>query len=178
MRIGVHLSIRNGYLAAAKTAKQLKTNTFQYFPKNPRSLKLKQFNKDDAEACAAYCAEHRIVSIAHAPYPTNLAIGKHDANRDRVIQSLLNDLSIADRCGSLGVVVHFGKFRGQNLLEGYEHVLYCINQVLSAWRGQALLLIENEAGQGTKLGTTLEESVSIRQLSERPDMIGFCLDSC
>lgn len=177
MNIGSHISIRRGYLQAARTAVSIGASAFQYFPKNPRSLTVKTWDRKDAEACAAYCREHGLISIAHTPYPVNLAVPEGELRRVTV-QSLLNDLEIAESCGSLGIVVHFGKSKEIDPLQGYKNILQCLDEVLSQWGGNTLLLLENQAGEGSAMGTTLEEMVQIRKLSPFSDKIGFCLDTC
>lgn len=181
--IGCHISIRNGYLAAAKQARQIDVGAFQYFPKNPRSLTVKKFDVQDAIAAAQYCQEHGIVSVAHAPYPTNLAV---DRLRDDVDRSLLNDLTIAEACGSIGVVVHFGHQshfskggpRGESALTPYMNIVERLNRILAIWDGQAKLLIENESGQHGTMGTTLLELAQIREMCDYPHKIAFCFDTC
>jgi deoxyribonuclease-4 len=177
MNIGCHLSIRQGFTKAAKAAKGLQANTFQYFPKNPRSLTVKSWNAPDAAACAEFCHEHDLVSMAHSPYPTNLA-SEDMQLRNATVLSLRNDLEIAEACGSLGVVVHFGKYKGADPLQGYKNIIQCLHEVLVDWKGNAMLLIENQAGEGTEMGTMLEELVQIRSLSEHREQIGFCFDTC
>lgn len=177
MRIGSHISIRRGFLAAAKTATAIGAGAFQYFPKNPRSLAIKAWDQKDAEACAAYCREHGLISIAHTPYPVNLAV-QEGSLRQATVSSLLNDLEIAEACGTMGIVVHFGKSKENDPLQSYKNILQCLNEALSRWTGNTLLLLENLAGEGSGLGTTLEELVQIRRLSDYPEKIGFCLDTC
>ncbi|NDI35593.1 deoxyribonuclease IV [Chengkuizengella sediminis] len=176
MYLGCHVSIRHGFLNAAKTATQLGVSAFQYFPKNPRSLKIKKLNELDAQACDKWCKEKKLVSIAHTPYPTNLAV---DENlRNPMVTSILNDLEIANACGSLGLVVHFGKYSEKNTLQGYKNILQCLNEVLSQWHGKTLILLENQAGMGTKMGMTFEEMLQIRNLAHFSEKIGFCFDTC
>lgn len=178
MKIGVHVSIRNGFLAAARTAHRIGAQAYQYFPKNPRSLSFKWPDLNDARAANAFCHQHGIESVAHAPYPTNPAV--HDlARREMVVQSLLNDLIIAEACGSIGVVVHFGYHHTTvDRLQGYKYMIRCLNHVLAQWDGKAQLLIENEAGGHGPMGTRIEELTQIRNLVERPEQIGFCFDTC
>lgn len=177
MKLGSHVTISNGYLAAAKAAVKLGASAFQYFPKNPRSLSLKAYDHRDTDACARFCQEQGLVSIAHTPYTTNLSI--EDPEMQQVMaSSILNDLDIAEACGSIGVVVHFGKYKGPDPLQGYKLMIDMLNNVLMNWKGKALLLIENNAGQGVKMGLTLEELVQIRKLTDYPDKIGFCFDTC
>lgn len=177
MLIGSHISIRGGYLQAAKTALAIGAGCFQYFPKNPRSLKVKVFDRSDAEACAAFCRKHGLVSVAHTPYPVNLAVEPSDLQK-ATVASLKNDLEIAEACGSTGIIAHFGKWREKDPLQGYKNIIQCLNEALFGWDGQTLLLLENQAGEGGPMGTTLEELVNIRRLCAYPEKIGFCLDTC
>ena len=174
IRVGVHVSIRHGYEEAARRAAGLGCSVFQYFPKNPRSLAPKAFNEEDARRCKAFCREAGLLSVAHAPYPVNLAAGD-PKTAEAVRRSLLNDLAIAEANGSVGVVVHFGKPSGADPLEGYRNIVRMLNGILDEWRGSALLLLENQAG---RFGSTFEELVTIRRLSDHPERIGFCFDTC
>jgi deoxyribonuclease-4 len=174
---GCHVSIREGYYGAAKTAHQLGANAFQYFPKNPRSLSVKEFNKQDALFCKDFCQENGLVSVAHTPYPTSLT--PSEEKRKITIQSLLNDLEISEACGSIGVVVHFGdQIDPQHPLQAYELMISVLNEVLEQWSGEPLLLIENIAGKPGKMGTTIEEHIQVRNLCDYPERIGFCFDTC
>ncbi|WP_043932096.1 deoxyribonuclease IV [Bacillus sp. EB01] len=176
-KFGCHVSIRGGYLAAAKHALAIGADAFQFFPKNPRSLSVKEFDRADAEQCKHFCEENGLFTIAHTPYPTSIT--PHDDKKDMTISSLLNDLLIADTCGSAGVVVHFGnKISETDPLASYHLMLEMLNQVLSQWDGACKILLENNAGKQAALGTTLEELVQIRNLSDYPEKIGFCLDTC
>lgn len=179
MFLGCHVSIREGYLGAAKYAIKQGASAFQYFPKNPRSLSVKTFDPGDAEACRKFCRQNSLKSIAHTPYPTNLSVDHRETFR-ATVNSVRNDLEIAEACGSIGVVVHFGQFKGDqpDPLYGYQRMIELVNEILSTWEGSALLLIENNAGQGNRMGTTLEELVQVRSLLDQPDKVGYCLDTC
>lgn len=178
MKFGCHISIKEGYLGAAKKAYAMNASAFQYFPKNPRSLSVKDFNQDDADLCKAFCDKTAILSVSHSPYPTSLTPSNQD-KRNQVIDSLLNDLEISEACGSIGVVVHFGKpVPHLSLLESYQLMIMLLNEVLCQWEGKAKILLENNAGLPGAMGTTFEELVQVRNLSEYPEKIGFCLDTC
>lgn len=177
MKFGCHVSIQGGYLAAAKQAGAMGAKAFQYFPKNPRTLAPKSFRQQDAEACAEFCREHGIESISHSPYLTNLSADDPDL-RKVMMASTRNDLEITEACGSIGLVVHFGKYKGKDPLEGYKLMIDMLNEVLAKWTGKTLLLLENNAGQGGKMGITFEELVQIRQLTDVAEKIGFCFDTC
>ncbi|MBP1999792.1 deoxyribonuclease-4 [Paenibacillus shirakamiensis] len=180
LKLGGHLSIRGGYTQAARTAHSMGATAYQYFPKNPRSLGVKAFDANEARRCKDYCQENLLVSIAHTPYPSNLAVDLREQPDAfyQTIQSLKNDLDIAEACGSLGIVVHFGNYKGKDLLQGYKNIIQCINEVLKGWQGSTKLLLENQAGDHGEMGMTLEEMVQIRNLCEQPEHVGFCLDTC
>lgn len=172
--IGSHVSIRKGYLAAAQSAKRIGATAFQYFPKNPRSLEIKSLAKEDTKRCSNYCKDNGIFSVAHAPYPTRLII--NSSQYEQVKKSILNDLEITEACGSVGVIVHFGKIsRGEDPIQAYKGIIYLLNDLLSDWSGNSKVLIENNAGT---IGTTMEELSQIRSLCTYSDKIGFCLDTC
>ncbi|MFA4134557.1 MULTISPECIES: deoxyribonuclease IV [unclassified Brevibacillus] len=177
MQVGCHVSIRHGYEEAARTAYKEGASSFQFFPKNPRSLGVKPFDARDAERCRVFCQQNGMLSIAHTPYPVNLCVEEQELFAVTV-GSVRNDLEIAEACGALGVVVHFGQYKGADVLAGYKIMIQMVNQILDGWNGKAQLLIENNAGQGNRMGTTLEELTQVRQLFADPQKVGFCLDTC
>lgn len=176
IRLGVHISTKQGFKAAAGNAAAAGLGAFQYFPKNPRSLHVKTFDRRDAAACAQLCRDSGIASIAHGPYPVNPAAEGEKAQR--MALSTLNDLEIAECCGSLGVVVHFGVYKGVDPLQGYRNVIRWLDAVTGAWDGSAKVLLENQAGDHGPFGTTPEELTQVRRLCAHPERIGFCLDTC
>jgi deoxyribonuclease IV len=177
MKFGAHISIKDGYLGAAKHANSIGANAFQYFPKNPRSLSVKKFNQDDAMLCKEYCLTKGLISIAHTPYPTNLTPSIE--KKQLVLESLRNDLEIAYACGSVGVVVHFGNpISTTDLLAGYQLMIEMLNEVLEDWKLECFILLENVAGTTGTMGTTMEELVQVRNLCRYPEKIGFCFDTC
>ncbi|WP_099157427.1 deoxyribonuclease IV [Virgibacillus ndiopensis] len=178
MKFGCHISIREGYLGAAKQAAALNASAFQYFPKNPRSLSIKEFNKEDSALCKRFCTENAIESVTHTPYPTSLT-PRDENKRNKIIESLLNDLEITDACGSIGAVVHFGKLiSNDDRLASYQLMIEMLNEVLSQWKGNCKILLENNAGIPGSIGTTLEELAQVRNLCDQSEKIGFCLDTC
>ncbi|WP_257350926.1 deoxyribonuclease IV [Pseudalkalibacillus decolorationis] len=177
MKFGCHVSIREGYFGAAKHALKIGGQAYQYFPKNPRSLTIKEYDREDAKRCKEYCQEHGLDSVAHTPYPTNLT--PPAKKKELVITSILNDLEIADACGSVGVVVHFGsQISNTDPLASYHVMIDMLNTVLKQWDGQCKILLENNAGKPGTMGTTLEELVQVRSLIDDPKKVGFCFDTC
>ncbi len=177
MKFGCHVSIREGYTGAAKHALKINAQAFQYFPKNPRSLSIKEFDQEDAKRCKTFCQEHSLVSVAHTPYPTTLT--PPSEKKELVIESVLNDLEIANMCGSIGVVVHFGsRTNEEDPLSSYHLMIDMLNTILEQWNGKCKILLENNAGKPGAMGTTFEELVQVKKLTSFPEKIGFCFDTC
>ena len=59
-KIGCHLSISNGFLAAAKEIISIDGNTFQYFSRNPQGGKAKAWNQRDFQAYLEYAKNNGI----------------------------------------------------------------------------------------------------------------------
>lgn len=176
MIAGSHTSTRRGYREAAREAERIGGSAFQYFPKNPRSLQPKDFDVRDARRCDEWCAERGMVSIGHGPYGVNPAAEGEAA--ELMARCTLNDLAIAEACGSLGVVVHFGAYKGDDALQGYRNMVRWLDRVLGEWHGRARILLENQAGDHGAMGMTPEELTTVRGLCAKPEGIGFCLDTC
>jgi len=176
IRAGSHVSTRFGYRKAAEQAVAIGGKAFQYFSKNPRTLAPKSYSKSDAASCADWCKLQDVQSIAHGPYLVNPAAEGEAAQH--MALCTLNDLEIAEACGSIGVVVHFGHYKGKDPLQGYRNIIQWVNSVTALWKGSALILLENQAGDHGPLGTTPEELMQIRSLINSPEKVSFCLDTC
>lgn len=177
MRIGCHLSIAKGYTAAVKAAPTLGANAFQYFTKNPRGFRnAKPLDRVDAERGRALMAELDLVAVGHTPYLINLA-ATDDSLYDASIDALVQDLVIAEARGTYGVVVHCGKPKDQGREWGIERMHNAIRTVLERNQTTGVrILLENTAGQGSELGTTLDELLTLVEPFSL-DQVGICLDT-
>ncbi|MGA8941390.1 MAG: deoxyribonuclease IV [Thermoactinomyces sp.] len=177
MKIGCHISVSKGLLKAAKRAHELGADAFQVFTKNPRALRPKKLNLNDAEKGKKYCEEQGITLVCHTPYITNLSTPKPDLH-EVTIRSIKEDLAIADAFGAVGAVVHCGKHVGEGEEYGRRRMVETLNLILEEYEGNTKLLLENTAGQGSELGLSIRELVEIRAAVNRPEKIGFCFDTC
>lgn len=177
MRLGCHLSIAKGYTAAVKAAPTLGANAFQYFTKNPRGFRnAKPLDRVDAERGRDLMRELDLVAVGHTPYLINLA-SPEDQLFQVSIDALVQDLVIAEARGTYGVVVHCGKPKEQGREYGIERMQQALSLVLERNNTQGVaILIENTAGQGSEIGTTLEELLTI-VAPFAADQVGICLDT-
>jgi len=177
LRIGCHLSVAKGFDKMIDTAKEVGADVVQYFPKNPKSFRPKSFDRDECRAQSQAAKAAGIPTVCHSPYVTNLSTPDEDLRRTS-IDSIVNDLEIADAYGTGHLVVHCGKHVGEGRERGIELMADSINRVLERFSGETMLLMENTAGQGTELGQTFEEILEIHGKIEQKERVGVCFDTC
>lgn len=176
MPLGCHLSVAKGLTAAVERAHAMGADAFQYFTRNPRSLRHAGApNLEDAARAKARQEELGIVSVGHTAYLVNLAApdpGLWEAS----IRALRDDLPLAAARGTAGVVVHCGKPKADSPEAGIERMRQALGQVLEVGAPTRLLL-ENTAHQGSEVGYDLEQLLAITD-GFSPERVGFCLDTC
>lgn len=177
MKLGCHISISKGFAHAVESAHGLGCESFQFFTKNPRAFKGKAADLVEADKGRALMAQYGLVAVAHAPYITNLSTPDMEL-REVSIASLKQDLENAEAYGAVGCVCHMGKHVGEGEELGMQRMVETLDLLLEAYTGSCLLLLENTAGQGSELGTTLEQCVEVRSRVAQPNRIGFCFDTC
>jgi len=160
-----------------ENAHRLGCQSFQFFTKNPRALRGKAADPEDAAKGRALMAQYGLVAVAHAPYITNLSTPDPELQA-LSIQSLKQDLENAEAYGALGCVCHMGKHLNHGEAYGLQRMVDTLNRLLEAYTGPCPLLLENTAGQGSEMGTTLEQCLEVRARVEQPERIAFCFDTC
>jgi len=191
MYIGAHLKKESGSLL--KTIKLIQDNggnSLQLFVSNPRSIQNANIQNytDIADDVKKYCKDNNFKLIIHAPYTINLA--KDLRNEKRIIEFkdaywinvLISNLKVSDIIGSIGVVVHVGKFttntKENGLKNMFESIKYIIN-VMHKEKISSKLIIETPAGVGTELLTSVNEFIDFYNKFNENDKqkIGICLDT-
>ncbi len=177
MIIGCHLSTARGFARAVENAGALGANAFQYFPKNPRSYRIKPVDRESASREAESARRAGVVTVAHSAYVTNLATGDPEL-RSTTVASIVNEMEICEAYGTPWLVVHCGRHMGEGEAVGMRRMVEAIDEVLAAYTGPCRLLLENTAGQGSELGRRIDELLSIREGVREKDRVRFCLDTC
>ena len=177
MVIGCHLSTAKGFDRAVENAGRLGANAFQYFPKNPRSHRIKPVNPETVRDQARLAKTRGVVTVAHSAYVTNLST-PDAALRETTVASIVNELEICTAFQTPWLVVHCGKHLGGGERAGVQRMVEAIDEVLERYQGPCRLLLENTAGQGSELGRTVDELLEIRAGVSQRDRVGFCLDTC
>ncbi len=180
VRLGAHESIAGGLWKAIARGVEHGAEAVQIFTKSARGWTAKPLSPTDAQAYRERAAATGLPSAAHASYLVNLAAEPGD-HRQKSIASIIDDWKRANTLGLEGLIVHPGSHadaaRGTELVA--EAVARIADEVPT---GDALLLLENTAGQGTNLGWRLEGLAALLDATgERgasAKRIGVCLDTC
>lgn len=134
-----------------------------------------------AEELARYTRERHLGGFhsifAHAGYLINLA-APAGPNRTRSLESLLQEIHLADALGLPFLVLHPGSHLGQGEQFGIKQVVSGLNEVFRATQGVPVrIALENTAGQGSCLGQRFEHLAAIFDGVEQPARLGLCLDT-
>ncbi len=182
--LGPHLPLGGGLLKAAERARFIGATAVQVFGDNPTAWRRRDVPPRELPAFRERLAEHGIRFIAvHAPYLINLA-SSDPVFWERSVATLASELRMAQAYGAHAVNVHVGSHVGQGVKRGIaqlgEGLRAVLNEVGHDPDG-ALIVLENSAGQGDGLGSSIEELAAILEGAARAGAdirrIGFCLDT-
>lgn len=177
MYIGCHLSFSKGYLQMAKDALSIGANAFQYFSRNPRGGKMKDFDPADARKMLDIAGQNNFAPfLVHAPYVYNLCAA--DASiRDFALRSMREDLERQQQIPNSYYVFHPGSHVGQGSEAGVEKIAAALDEILFADL-QTVVLLEGMSGKGSEMGRSFEELAAVISRVKLPEKLGVCLDTC
>jgi len=174
----MHLGVGSGLLKAARRARQIGCTAIQIFSDNPTAWRRRPEPPPDAPAFVAFCAREGIAPIAiHASYLINLAgSGEPFASQSRA--GLIHELQRAPDYGATLVNTHIGSHRGGGHDAGVRRVCESIGLILGDTPRSVRLVLENSAGGGHAVGSTIEELARILEgVPGDADRLAFCLDT-
>lgn len=181
--LGAHLPLSAGMVRTADRAAAIGATALQVFVDNPSSWRRRSTLPDELPAFRERLHQHGIAPLsAHAPYLVNLAAP--DEVHERSVALLASELRVASAYGAACVNLHIGSHRGSGVQAGIERLAVGLGRALEAAGddgGRVALVLENSAGAGFGLGTTIEELGAIGRALDGAgvprDRTGFCLDT-
>jgi len=188
-RLGAHLPVATGLRKTVDRAVAIGADALQIFTDNPTAWRRRSQPPRELGAFRARLIDRDIRPVAiHASYLINLP-GPDGATYQRSIDLLSAELAGAPAYGARFVNVHIGSHRGTGVEAGIGRLVDGIEAVLERARDgeaasdntHATLVLENSAGGGGGLGTSVEELAAIADRLEtrgigRAD-VAFCLDT-
>lgn len=180
---GSHLQFSGTILPVIYRALGYGMKAFQIFLGNPYTLKRSIPSSEDIKKSKAVSDYWDMSVFSHFPYISNLAGSKKsiawngDSEQDRkttaLIKSIETELNIMSNFKKNGVVIHPGNFPDRH--KGLLTIAKSINKI--KFPKNSLLLLENSAGGGTSLCTTLDELKTILDNVKNKENIGVCIDT-
>ncbi len=182
MLLGCHLSISGGLDKAITQAEELGINALQIFSHNARSWQRTSLQQTEIDAFTQRREKSALeYAVIHTSYLINLASPQKDIYR-KSVQALRDEVQRAGQLGIPHVNTHVGAHVGTGLAVGLERVVKALNEVLKSPEAQkypdVMILLENDAGEGTSLGVRFEELGTILDNVEHLDRLGVCFDTC
>jgi deoxyribonuclease-4 len=172
------VSIAGGLPNAIDRGVELGCDAIQIFVKNNSRWVGRELLAEEANAFrAARRASPLGAVIAHASYLINPA-ATDPATLERSRDALADELERCQHLGLDGLVLHPGAHLGTGPASGLARAARSLDEVLARVPRAPLVLLEITAGQGSALGSTLEELAAIRTGCSQPERLGVCLDTC
>lgn len=197
MKIGEHQSIAGGHKNALFSIHERGGNCLQIFSSSPRSWRKNIVSDEQAAEFVEIKNNFKIDPIYfHAMYLLNLAESGQMGKMS--VQTIVDDLVLAEKMQIKGIVVHLGTFkklttnrhpgRVQDLStlrdsgevaasqnDAFKTLITNIQSVLENTPESTYLMIENAGYR--KIGTELTEIATILQTINSP-RLKVCLDTC
>lgn len=173
MRIGAHASIAGGVANAVDRQLEEGGNCGQIFSHSPQVWQSPSIDPDDATAFREATTAADIGPwLIHTSYLVNLCTPKDDL-REKSIASMQEEVDAASALGLPYVNVHLGAHTGAGETQGLANAVDALDAVDVP--EDVTILIESDAGSGTKLGGAFEHLATV--LDESTHDLGMCLDT-
>jgi len=179
--LGAHVATAGGVARAFANAERIGCDALQIFVKNPNRWHAAPLAEPEAAAYRAARVAHGCPPVvAHASYLINLA-AKDPETLARSRAALGDELGRCAQLGIPGLVLHPGAHLGAGTDAGLDAVARSLDLVLGeceAGGDAPQVWLENTAGQGTVLGSRIEELAAISARCDHGARLGVCLDTC
>jgi deoxyribonuclease-4 len=171
-------------LRTANRAAKIGATAIQVFADNPTAWKRRDAPPRELPAFREALARHGIAPLSiHAAYLVNLAGPEREFGRkSRAV--LEAELRAAPGYGARFVNVHTGSHRDTSVAAGVRRIARAVARTLDAvgdGPDGAMLVLENSAGGGWAVGTSISELARIADAAATAGVpehrLGFCLDT-
>jgi deoxyribonuclease IV len=178
MRFGMHCSTAGGPHKAIERGLHCGGETIQIFVKNNMQWLGRPFTPAELDRFHAACKTARLAHLfGHTGYLINIA-APPSPNRDRSIQSLIQEIQLAEQLQLPFLVLHPGAHLGSGDAKGLKQAAKALDQAFRSTRKSSVrIALENTAGQGTCLGHSIDHLAALYDHVRATDRLGLCLDT-
>lgn len=169
INIGGHISFEKLLSQSIIQGFNLSMKSLQFFLGNNKAFNRQRLDSKEIEMCYKLCCENKMNIFSHYPYTSSLVgsvsslAWNGDELQDKKTRHILNELeyeiNTIGRCcnNNCGVVIHPGSFKNREL--GLYTIGKSINKI--NFENNSKLLLENSAGEGSKIPKDFKEFVKI-----------------
>ncbi len=173
LQVGAHASIAGGVQNAVAEQHDVGGNCGQIFSHSPQVWQEPSIGETEARTFREQSETRGIGPwLIHSSYLVNLCTPKDDL-RERSISSMQTELDAAARLCIDYVNVHLGAHTGAGVEQGLDNAASALDQLDVP--ETVTILIESDAGSGTKLGGEFEHLAAVRDRSQQD--LKICLDT-
>jgi deoxyribonuclease-4 len=173
LKVGAHVSIAGGVDNAVENQLEVGGNCGQVFTHSPQVWDHGDIGDEEAQGFREGTeVDLEGPWVIHASYLVNLCTPKDDL-RAKSIDSMQQEVDAAATLGIEYVNVHLGAHTGAGVDGGIENAASALDE-LSIPEG-VTVLVESDAGSGTKLGGQFEHLAAVLEQSEQD--LDVCLDT-
>jgi deoxyribonuclease-4 len=177
MRIGMHASGTGGIEGVIPKAVAYGAEAVQLFISAPQQWRPPALTDEKVAAFREAREAANIPVYFHGVYLVNLA-AEDSALLGRSVGSLKQYTKWAATLGVIGTVFHVGSHKGKGFETYRDQIVKAMRDVLDYTHNEALLIMENNAGQGGGVGVTFGELGAIIRGLGRDPRVRVCLDTC
>jgi len=178
IRFGIHASLRHGFQSAIEQALANACESMQIFTKSPRVWNSKKYSEKEISDFRKNLQQSKLSPlVVHTFYLQNLATSNEELYK-KSFDAFEKDLLLADEIGAKYYVIHPGSYsEGSSLNAGIEKITTSINKIYSSHNIATVLLLENLAGEGRKIGSNFKELSKIIKNVKEKSKIAVCFDT-
>ncbi len=176
--LGAQVSITGGIENSIKQGVKLGCTAIQIFTKNNRQWSFDALTTEEARAfIEAQEASSIKIVVSHASYLINLGSPKKEVQK-RSLKALEAELMRCHQAKIPLVVLHPGSCLGSEEQVCATQIADHLSEVLERTPKDVAIVLENMAGQGSVIGSTLEQLAEIYRAATHKGRLGFCFDTC
>jgi len=176
MFIGSHQSIAKSIDLSIERALADGCECLQIFVKNNNRWKGKELTDEDAENFIKARKKAELPVCTHSSYLINLASVKDDVYK-KSMNGYADELQRCDRLEIPYYVLHPGSHTGAGEEKGIKKIASSIDQTYEKGY-KCMTLLEMVAGQGSNIGYSIDNMLSIIDSCDSASKLGICFDSC
>ena len=181
MLLGAHESTSGGWHRAFQDGMEDGCEALQIFTKPANQWREPKIDEKKVEKWKEFWKESGISEdavLSHNSYLINICSPK-EPTYSKSIKAMIEELK---RCQILGIkylVMHPGSHLGKGEEWGIKRIAKSLDKIFKEVPGKyPMILLETTAGQGTNLGYRFEHLAEIINLSNYPERLAVCFDTC